>query len=138
MLDVSIISMLEKEYGYEQYSEKSILESLGNSNYINLIIFKNELPIGYVSACVQYDNCDLLKIVVKAAERRHGYGKVLISTLVEVLKQSHVKSVFLEVRCDNFPALDFYKKMGFEKLSERKNYYRDGMTAEIYRLEINE
>ena len=38
-------------------------------------------------------------------------------------KLKGVKEVFLEVRRSNLPAINLYKSNGYQKISERKNYY---------------
>jgi len=35
------------------------------------------------------------------------------------------KTVFLEVRENNFSAISLYKKIGFKEINIRKNYYKD-------------
>ena len=46
------------------------------------------------------------------------------------------KDIFLEVRESNIPAIEFYRKNGFEKIGVRKNYYHD--TNEAAHIMIKE
>ena len=39
--------------------------------------------------------------------------------------QESVKLVTLEVRKENIPAIELYKKFGFEIVTTRKNYYQN-------------
>ena len=39
------------------------------------------------------------------------------------VKETGAESIFLEVRQSNVPALSLYKKLGFEELGIRKNFY---------------
>lgn len=45
-----------------------------------------------------------------------GYGKKLMSSLLEHLKQNGVKGVMLSCSSDNSRAIAFYKKFGFKKI----------------------
>ena len=45
-----------------------------------------------------------------------GYGKQLMSTLLEHLKQNNIKGVMLSCSSSNARAIAFYKKFGFKKI----------------------
>lgn len=64
---------------------------------------------------------ELLTIAVDPASRRKGVAQSL-------LQQAHielgVKQVFLEVAKTNYPAINLYKKCGYNIKAERPNYYK--------------
>lgn len=136
-LDIDNIVRLEQEYPFEQYSKNIILDSIKNSNYINLVAYEGREVKGYLSASIQFEDCDLLKIIVCSSSRRCGYGRMLMSKLIQCLNERCVDNIFLEVRKDNVVAIKFYKSIGFQKINERQKYYGDGVDAEIYRLGLN-
>jgi [ribosomal protein S18]-alanine N-acetyltransferase len=70
---------------------------------------------------------ELLNLAVGRADRRRGVGQAL----VEALLAGEEGVVFLEVRESNQGARDFYKSMGFQELSVRKNYYNHPPEAAI-------
>ena len=39
-------------------------------------------------------------------------------------KKEKIKRIILEVSNDNIAAINIYKKLGFKKVSKRKDYYR--------------
>ena len=41
-------------------------------------------------------------------------------------KKEKIKRIILEVSKNNIAAINMYKKVGFKKISKRKNYYRIG------------
>ena len=45
--------------------------------------------------------------------------------LVKQLKYRGIKDILLEVRESNIQAIKFYLRLGFEKISVRKNYYME-------------
>ena len=69
------------------------------------------------------DTADILNIGIDSDFKRQGYGTALLNHLIEELRKRHIDEILLEVRAGNKPAIQFYKKQGFEEISVRKNYY---------------
>jgi ribosomal protein S18 acetylase RimI-like enzyme len=55
--------------------------------------------------------------------RRQGIGENLLREIEEIFRQKKVKASALEVREDNVPAIEFYRKLGYDKIGTLKNYY---------------
>lgn len=68
---------------------------------------------------------ELLKISVLLAKRKCGIASELLVRLVQEFTVRGVNSLFLEVRAGNFPALQLYRKHGFNEIGRRKRYYCD-------------
>ena len=81
--------------------------------------------VGYAGASISYEQGDILSVCTDISFRKRSIAYVLMDTLLESLKDLKVEKVFLEVEEGNFPALKLYEKLGFKKISERKNYYGD-------------
>ena len=62
---------------------------------------------------------EVLQIAVKRAFQGRGLAQQLLAQLPDQ------KEIFLEVRVSNQPAQGLYKKMHFEEIARRKNYYHD-------------
>lgn len=75
------------------------------------------------------DECELLSIAVKCAERGKGLAKMLMEHCHRELAGLGAKNFFLEVKESNTAAISLYKKLGYEKIFERKGYYADGENA---------
>lgn len=132
--DADIIYNLDAEYEFDRYSKELIQESLVNSSYINLLAYKEDKPVGYISVNSVIDEGEVLKIVVAKEYRKLGIGNALVMDILARLKNKGVETIFLEVRSNNIPAKKLYEKNGFIKISERQKYYSDGADADIYRL----
>ena len=83
------------------------------------------------------DECELLSIAVEQAERGKGLAKMLMEHCHKELVKLGAKNFFLEVRENNTAAISLYKKLGYEKISERKGYYTNGENATIMKLITN-
>ncbi len=77
------------------------------------------------------DEAEIFTLAVTPRYRRQGHGSVLISAAMRGLRSRGVRSVFLEVRESNAPAIAFYEKHGFAKMGVRKGYYRDPDEAAV-------
>ena len=68
----------------------------------------------------------LLTLCVHPSVQREGYGRKVLSLLLERAKNLKAEVCFLEVRRSNIGAISLYESMGFSVVSERKNYYPNG------------
>lgn len=80
-------------------------------------------PAGFVLTRHVLDEEELLLIAVVPGARRRGVGAALIEHLFAEARTRGVTRVFLEMRRGN-PAIELYRKFGFEPIGERRNYYR--------------
>ena len=69
-----------------------------------------------------YEKCEIIDIFIEENYRRKGIAILLIK---EIEKDFSIENITLEVREDNIPAIKLYEKIGFKKVSIRKNYYKD-------------
>jgi ribosomal-protein-alanine N-acetyltransferase len=64
--------------------------------------------------------CELLNLAVAAEFRRRGIARQLMEALLHLPENQ----IFLEVRESNQAARLFYKSIGFQEVSIRREYYR--------------
>ena len=75
--------------------------------------------LGFVAIQETLYEAEILQIAVKRAFQGQGLAQQLLAQLPDQ------KEIFLEVRVSNQPAQGLYKKMHFEEIARRKNYYHD-------------
>jgi len=90
---------------------------------VALVLQKHTLLLGFVIARVYAQECELLNIGVASGYQGQGLGHRLLQSLLEQVYALGAMQVWLEVRCSNQKAIDFYKGFGFVKTGERKDYY---------------
>jgi ribosomal-protein-alanine N-acetyltransferase len=66
---------------------------------------------------------ELRNIAVTPKYRRQGIAKALLEDGCRRLYAVGVRKLFLEVRESNSPALELYRKFGFEPQGRRREYY---------------
>ena len=87
--------------------------------FVMKVIPSNQL-IGFVELQGDLEETEIITLGIKKNFQNQGYGKQLINFIIN----KNYKNIFLEVSLSNLKALNFYKSLGFKKISIRKNYYR--------------
>jgi ribosomal-protein-alanine N-acetyltransferase len=91
---------------------------------------------GFILSRRAADEAEILTIAVQPKKRGHGIAGRLMRANMSRLQAAGARSWFLEVEAQNAAALALYRRFGFEKVGERKSYYRkpDGDSALAYVL----
>lgn len=86
---------------------------------------------GFAMLRILGDDVELMTIAVEPKYRGKGIGAALMRACFEDLLMSPSRRMVLEVAADNPAAIRLYRRLGFEKISERKGYYArpDGQPA---------
>ncbi len=120
--DETFIAGLEKECFSQPWSEKAILEAREN-NTIFLVAEENKKIIGYAGLQTVLDEGYITNVAVTKEHRGKGVAKALMEKLLEKGEEQNLSFITLEVRESNLAAINLYKKFGFIKEGERKNFY---------------
>ena len=70
------------------------------------------------------DEYEVLSLATNKKNRRKGVASELLGHLLKKAEKDKIKKILLEVSKKNFPAIKIYKKFGFYKAGDRKNYYK--------------
>lgn len=119
------IAELEKICFSDPWSVNSIASELDNRLSLWLVALEDDKVIGYVGSQTVLGETDMMNIATHPDYRKRGIATALITGLMEALEASGSHSLMLEVRASNEPAVSVYRKLGFEKVGRRKNYYRN-------------
>ncbi|USZ69556.1 ribosomal protein S18-alanine N-acetyltransferase [Halorussus salilacus] len=84
-------------------------------------------PLGHVKDIAVHPEC-----------RGRGVGRTLLDSALTALEGRGARSVKLEVRAGNDPALALYEEFGFEHLRTVPRYYDDGEDALIMVVGVGE
>ena len=118
------IAELEKECFSKPWSEKAILDAKEN-NTVFLVAQQQEKIIGYLGMQIVLDEGYITNVAVTKEHRGKGVAKALMEKLIEMAEEKNLAFVTLEVRESNLAAISLYKKFGFKKEGERKNFYEN-------------
>lgn len=104
---------------------------LASTTYAEGAFVKGSGLVGFVFSRLAADEAEILTVAVTPKRRGQGIAGRLLSANMAALQRAGAKSWFLEVEAQNTAALALYRRFGFEKVGERKSYYRkaDGDAA---------
>jgi [ribosomal protein S18]-alanine N-acetyltransferase len=81
---------------------------------------------GFALARSASEEAELLLLATRPAARRRGIAGALLRAVIAEARDRGVQDMHLEVRAGN-EAVQLYRLEGFEKVGERRNYYRGNM-----------
>lgn len=84
--------------------------------------FIDRKVIGFIEYNDIYESIDIVNVLVKEEYRNKKIGTKLLSYLIEKSKDKY--NITLEVNINNNVAIHLYEKLGFKKVSIRKEYYK--------------
>lgn len=93
-----------------------------------------ERVAGYAGASVGGAESDVMTVAVAPWAQGRGIGGLLVTALVDAVRERGATQLLLEVRADNAVASRLYARHGFERIAVRRSYYGDGLDAWIMRL----
>ena len=134
----SILSKEQIDYMLDLfYSEKTLLENLNEKGHPFLLVNEGEVCLGFASYEHNYlnQNCTRLhKIYLLPEAQGKGAGKLLIEAVENLAKDNQSIVVSLNVNKFN-KAISFYKKIGFEVVSDEEILLDHGYKMEDYKME---
>ena len=122
---VAQVAELEKLCFSAPWSENSIASELNNPLSFWLVALDGERVAGYVGSQTVMDESDMMNVAVHPDYRKQGIATALIVGLVEELRNRGSHCLTLEVRASNETAISVYRKLEFQEVGRRKNYYRN-------------
>ena len=124
------------------YKQKNELKSeIINNPYTQIYIYKDVEEIkGIIHINVIYNRFEINNIFVLEKYRSFGIASKLMEEIIDLGRKSDIINITLEVKEDNIPAINLYKKYGFLERAKRKGYYNgiDGILMEKVMGSINE
>lgn len=121
--DVADVAALEALCFSDPWSEASVASELENPLSLWLVARNAAGLLGYVGSQSVPDEADMMNLAVRPDARRHGAAQALLQALEAALRQNGIRSLTLEVRAGNEPAIRLYTQAGFWQVGLRKNYY---------------
>ncbi|KPP84194.1 MAG: ribosomal-protein-alanine N-acetyltransferase RimI [Rhodobacteraceae bacterium HLUCCA08] len=75
------------------------------------------------------DEAEVLTLATHPDRQGQGAATAMLATALAEEAARGVRTLFLDVAADNAPAIALYARAGFTPFSERRNYYRNAVTA---------
>ena len=115
----TILAVMEEVYGHSPWKLEQIQADIEQASSTYFLALDEGQLLGFVAIQETLYEAEVLQIAVKPAFQGQGLAQQLLAQLPDQ------KEIFLEVRVSNQVAQGLYKKMHFEEIARRKNYYHD-------------
>lgn len=123
--EISQISRDEVEHGLGWDYTTRRLAQLIKSNSKNVVVARMDRKlIGFGIMNYRQDQANLDLLAVKVNFRRMNIGTQIVLWLEKVAIIAGVFNIFVQVRALNTGAINFYEKLGFQKLEEIQGFYK--------------
>ena len=110
------LTMIREKVFIEEQKVTPQLEWDGlDEEAIHFLVYKDEKAIGCARALVIENHMQLGRMAVLKEYRDQGVGSTLIEKVIATSKLNQLSSIYISAQCH---AIDFYKKFGFEVVSE--------------------
>lgn len=120
--DIPAVAELERECFSEPWSEKSLQDSLALDTTCFLVA-EEETVLGYVGMYRSFEEGEITNVAVTTNARRKQIGSKLLEELHFAAAECAIERIILEVRESNEAAIGLYRRMGYESIGIRKNFY---------------
>jgi len=124
--DLAAVHAIEKLSFSNPWHIETFLGEIQNrpiSHALVAIHVADKKVIGYVVFWIIKDEAQINNIAIHPDYRGRGFGKGMLSKVLEEMRASGIRTVTLEVRESNLRALGVYEALGFKVVSRRKDYY---------------
>lgn len=113
------LAVMEDVYGHSPWKLEQIQADIEQASSTYFLALDEGQVLGFVAIQETLYEVEILQIAVKRAFQGQGLAQQLLAQLPDQ------KEIFLEVRVSNQVAQGLYKKMHFQEIARRKNYYHD-------------
>lgn len=117
------VAKLEMQIFSDAWSEKSILDTLKQSQAFIVVAEQGNAIVGYCIVYFVLDEAEIARVAVDASLRKQGVGQELLRKTCQICKEKGIERLLLDVREGNENARRFYQAFGFEVDGLRKNFY---------------
>ena len=118
--DLSDLDMLMHELSASSFCNENLLDDALNDSNVHVYVIRDE---GHIVAtgtlCIkhtlEFTIADIESVVVGSKCRGHGYGKELITAMIEAAKKMNVHHIQLTSNPARVAANQLYQDLGFER-----------------------
>ena len=134
--DISSIVEIENKTNQMPWSKAQFLSSMEVGHY-SIVMHKDSDILGFAIYSPIIPESHLLNIAIDPAYQGKGLGDKLLQQIILQNRTIGVKTISLEVRVSNLPAINLYEKRGFHKDAIRPDYYSGSPKEDALLMSLN-
>ncbi len=119
---LSEVILIEQEAYPFPWTRQIFLDCL-RVGYSCWVLEQDSVLVGYGVMSVAVGESHILNLCVRPGFQSQGLGRYLLEHLLALAQRHHADTALLEVRPSNRPALQLYRKTGFNEVGVRRGYY---------------
>lgn len=123
--DLEAVSAIESISIIPPWSKASFEEAIEKEETYYIVCEAGGRVKGYAGMWIAADEAEITGVAIEPESRSTGLGTDMVKYLLDKGREAGVKKFFLEVRKSNDSAIRVYEKCGFERVGERKDFYRN-------------
>ena len=125
MINFSQLFEIEQDCFGGSWTAEMLKAELDNPLTVSVTHTESGRLAAFALGRVAADEGELYQIATLTGFRGRGIAEKLLVELLEKMRKKGASVCFLEVRSRNSAAISLYEKIGYERVSVRKNYYPD-------------
>ena len=142
--DLPIIMQIEELcFHHGSWKEENILYELKENPVSHFWVIELSINdeegyrvVGFCDYWETFDSATICQIAVHPYLQRRQLGSAMMDEIYNDCYAKRIKTLTLEVRVGNEPAINFYKKHGFKIETTKPHYYDNGEDAYYMILEV--
>lgn len=132
--DAARIAAIEgRSFPLRPWALDTVRAELARAHGVALLAERSGQAAGYALGWSVAGEAELTRIAMDPPARGQGLGAALLQGWMAACQRSGATVIFLEVRADNTPAQNLYRRAGFVEAGRRRGYYADGADALVLR-----
>jgi ribosomal-protein-alanine N-acetyltransferase len=138
--DLPVFVSLDKElFPYSPWSSSQYKEEFSSpTRHFVVALDDQQSIVGYAGVFAPgAAEADVLTVGVVPEHRGQGIAKALMALITDWARAQGSTAMMLEVKTDNSAAIGLYESLGYTKLNVRKDYFGQGLDAQVMRLELS-
>ena len=138
--DLPVFVSLDKElFPYSPWSSSQYKEEFSSpTRHFVVALDDQQSIVGYAGVFAPgAAEADVLTVGVVPEHRGQGIAKALMALITDWARAQGSTAMMLEVKTDNSAAIGLYESLGYTKLNIRKDYFGQGLDAQVMRLELS-
>ncbi len=125
----AVLAIEQQVFAAEPWTARTVWSELGQVDTRHyLVALEGERVSGYAGLCDYPDEAFVQTLGVAPDAQRQGLGARLLQALLDEAARRRQRTVSLEVRADNDPAIALYERFGFRRMGIRRGYYQPSGT----------
>ena len=128
--DIETVAGIERNCFPTPWRTSAFIEELSLTDAFDWVVKDTEdhhsnAIIAYLCSRLICHDMYILKIAVTPKRQRQGIATWLLKKCFMLASERDTRAAFLDVRPTNVPAIKLYKKLGFQTVGIRPNYYTE-------------